>query len=99
MNEYVRQAKEFLKKCNATLKIIKIGCEQDKHLNDGNLHNTYRATIKTPRGSMWVKFWDSVYNTQHGNKPTEFDVLACLNEYDAGDIFTAEQIKALQEIK
>ena len=86
MNEYVAQAKEFLKNCNATMKITKIGCEQNNDWNDGNWHNTYRATIKTPLGSMWVKFWDSVYNTQNGDQPNEYDILACLEKYDVGDI-------------
>ena len=86
MNEYVAQAKEFLKNCNATMKITKIGCEQNKNWNDGNWHNTYRVTIKTPLGSMWVKFWDSVYSTQNCDQPNEYDILVCLQKYDVGTI-------------
>ena len=72
--------------CNATMKITQIGCEQNKNWNDKGWHNTYRATIKTPMGTMWVKFWDSVYNTERGIEPTEYDVLACLEKYDVGTI-------------
>lgn len=86
MNEYVAQAKEFLANCNATMKITKIGYEQNKNWNDGCWHNTYRATIKTPFGTMWVKFWDSIYNTEQGIEPTEYDILACLEKYDVGTI-------------
>lgn len=86
MNEYVAQAKEFLANCNATMKITYLGCEQNEDWNDGSSRNTYRATIKTPLGSMWVKFWDSVYNTQKGGEPTEYDILACLEKYDVGTI-------------
>lgn len=86
MNEYVKQAKDFLKSCGATMKITQIGCEQNKNWNDKGWHNTYRATIKTPMGSMWVKFWDSVYNTERGIEPTEYDVIACLEKYDVGTI-------------
>ena len=86
MNEYVKQAKDFLKSCNATMKITRIGCEQNKNWNDKSYHNTYRATIKTPIGSMLVKFWDSVYNTERGIEPTEYDILACLEKYDVGTI-------------
>ena len=86
MREYVKQAKDFLKSCNATMKITKIGCEQNNNWNDKGWHNTYRATIKTPMGSMWVKFWNSVYNTERGIEPNEYDILACLEKYDVGTI-------------
>lgn len=86
MNKYLAQAKEFLKNCNATMKITYLDCEQNKDWNDKGWHNTYRATIKTPLGSMWVKFWDSVYNTQLGTEPNEYDILSCLQKYDVGTI-------------
>ena len=84
MNEYVKQAKDFLKSCNATMKITQIGYEANKNWNENVCRNTYRATIKTPLGTMWVKFWDSVYNTETGIEPTEYDILACLEKYDVG---------------
>ena len=84
MNEYVKQAKDFLKSCNATMKITQIGYEATKNWNENVYRNTYRATIKTPLGTMWVKFWDSVYNTEKGIGPTEYDILACLEKYDVG---------------
>ena len=75
-----------MKSCNATMKITKIGCEKNNNWNDKGWHNTYRATIKTPMGSMWVKFWNSVYNTERGIEPNEYDILACLEKYDVGTI-------------
>ena len=86
MNEYVKQAREFLEACNATMKITWIGCEINKNWNDNIRRNVYRATIKTPKGVVWVKFWDSAYNTERGMEPTEYDVIACLEKYDAGTI-------------
>ena len=86
MNEYVKQAKDFLKSCNSTMKITQIGYEANKNWNENVYRNTYRATIKTPLGTMWVKFWDSVYNTERGIEPTEYDILACLEKYDVGTI-------------
>ena len=71
MNEYVKQAKDFLKSCNATMKITQIGYEANKNWNENVYRNTYRATIKTPLGTMWVKFWDSVYNTEKGIEGTQ----------------------------
>ena len=86
MDEYVKQAKDFLESCNATMKITKIGYEANKNWDENIYHNTYRATIKTPMGSMWVKFWDSVYNTERGIEPNEYDILTCLEKYDVGTI-------------
>ena len=86
MNEYVKQAKDFLKSCNATMKITQIGYEANKNWDENIYRNTYRVTIKTPMGSMWVKFWDSVYNTERGIEPNEYDILACLEKYDVGTI-------------
>ena len=84
MNEYVKQAKDFLKSCNATMKITQIGYEANKNWNENVCRNTYRVSIKTPLGTMRVKFWDSVYNTERGIEPTEYDILACLEKYDVG---------------
>ena len=84
MSEYVKQAKDFLESCNATMKITYTGMELNSNWKDKELRNTYFATITTPRGTMKVKFWDSVYNTERGIKPTEYDILACLEKYDVG---------------
>ncbi len=84
MNEYVKQAKDFLKSCNATMKITQIGYEANKNWNENIYRNTYQVSIKTPLGTMRVKFWDSVYNTERGIEPTEYDILACLEKYDVG---------------
>lgn len=86
MNEYVKQAKDFLTSCNATMKITFLGKDTNRMWGESILRNTYRATIRTPLGSMWVKFWDSIYDTQQGNKPTEYDILACLQKYDVGSL-------------
>lgn len=86
MDEYVKQAKDFLESCNATMKITYLGKKVNKMWNEDFYRNTYRATIKTPLGSMWVKFWDSARNTQEWNKPTEYDILVCLEKYDVGTI-------------
>ena len=84
MNEYVKQAKDFLTKANAKIQITELGVEQNKKWNEKCFRNTYRVTITTPKGTMWVKFWDSIHNKQHGLKPNEYDVLACLQKYDVG---------------
>lgn len=104
MNEYVKQAKDFLESCNATMTITYLGKEANANWNEAKLRNTYRATIKTPKGSMWVKFWDSMANTQSGKKPNEYDILACLQKYDVGTIddFVSEygyEVKEWADVK
>ena len=86
MNEYVKQAQDFLKSCNATMQITYTGIATNKGWDDKKLRNTYSVTITTPKGSMKIKFWDSIYNTEHAIKPTEYDILACLEKYDVGTI-------------
>lgn len=64
MNEYVKQAKDFLAKANATMEIKFAGCYTNCGWDSGNEHNCYHATIKTPRGEMKIEFWDSLHNTE-----------------------------------
>ena len=84
MSEYVQQAKDFLASCNATMTITYLGQDTNQNWGDGGWRNTYRATITTPKGRMWVKFWDSINNTEKRIRPTEYDILACLTKYDVG---------------
>lgn len=84
MNEYVRQAKNFLESCNATMTITYLGKGVNAAWNENFYRNTYRATIKTPYGTMWVKFWDSLANMSNNKQPTKYDILACLQKYDVG---------------
>ena len=84
MNEYVKQANDFLEGCNATMKIEYLFEDKNKLWNDNVYRNVYRARIKTPKGIMSVKFWDSVHNTENNIEPTEYDILACLQKYEVG---------------
>ena len=84
MSEYLKQAKDFLASCNATMTITYLGKDVNKMWDENNYRNTYRATIKTPYGSMWVKFWDSINNTCKNIQPNEYDILSCLQKYDVG---------------
>ena len=62
MKEYVKQAKDFLESCNATMEIKYVGLEKPNW--DDDPHRTYDCTIKTPRGKMMVHFYDSIANTE-----------------------------------
>ena len=70
MSEYVKQAKDFLTNCNATMEIKYVGLEKPNW--DDKPHRTYDCTIKTPRGEMMVHFYDSLANTElHAMKNTQ----------------------------
>ena len=86
MNEYVERAKDFLKKCNAEMEIEYIGRDVNKNWDEYEERNKYRFTIVTPLGKMEGTFWDSFYATEHGEKPTEYDILSCLETSDVGTI-------------
>ena len=96
MSKYVKQAKDFLESCNATMDIMYLGTEVNKDWNEKRERDTYMVNIRTPKGNMQVKFWDSVKNTIDNinrersrlprKKPTAYDILACLTTYDVGDI-------------
>lgn len=96
MSEYVKQAKYFLASCNATMKMMYLGKEANDNWGDTKERDTYMVNIVTPKGNMQVKFYDSIKNTrdnidrEYTNRPrkhpTEYDILACLQKYDVGDI-------------
>lgn len=82
LNEYELQAKKFLKNTNTKMSITYVDCSIPKNWNDGQYHNRYRISIKRNNQSMSFYFYDSVFNTQKGNRPTSYDVLSCLEKYE-----------------
>lgn len=86
MTEYQKQAKDFLESCNANMEITFVGTEINPNWGDARKRNKYIFTIITQLGAMRSYFWDSEYNTKRDIKPTEYDILACLEKYDVGTI-------------
>ena len=64
MNEYTKQASDFLKKANATIKIDFVGLAVNKDWKEREKRNLYEVTLTSPRGSMVFDFWDSIHNTE-----------------------------------
>lgn len=64
MNEYTKQANEFLKKANATIKIDFVGLAINKEWKEKDKRNLYEITLSSPNGSMVFDFWDSIHNTE-----------------------------------
>lgn len=57
-------ADDFLSKANAKIDITFIGRAVNSDWSETALRNLYDVKITTLRGSMTVKFWDSLHNTQ-----------------------------------
>jgi hypothetical protein len=64
MNEYTKQAAEFLEKASAYIEIDFAGRAINRDWKESTPRNLYSVTISTPRGSMTFDFWDSIYNTE-----------------------------------
>lgn len=50
-----------------------------------NLHNQYKIILKRGNKQMQYDFWDSLNNTESNEKPTIYDVIACLEWYEIFD--------------
>jgi hypothetical protein len=104
MREYVKQAKDFLASCNATMKITLLGKAVNENWGENEPRNNYRVTIATPRGRMQIRFWDSIHCTKNNITPTEYDIIACLQKYEVGTIddFVSEfgyEVHELADVK
>lgn len=64
MNEYVKQATEFLQKAHAEMKIEYVGLAINKEWKEKEKRCLYEITLTSPRGSMTFNFWDSIRNTE-----------------------------------
>ena len=88
MDEYQKQALEFLSEAGATMEIKYVGDVDgfpfDDH--DKRPHRKYRVTIRRNGNSFNFPFYDSYNNWKAKMDPNEYDVLACLQTYDVGEM-------------
>lgn len=95
MNKYQEQALDFLKECDAKIRINFIGFKANRDWNETKERSLFNIVLTTPKGFMNFNFWDSFVNTTKLRnqirvgikitaKPTIYDVLACLTKYDPG---------------
>lgn len=89
MTEYDVKAKEFLKKYGAKMKISHVFDEWGGY-HKGKITDGWLYIVRIDRnGKSWsFQFSDSVYNRQHNERPTPYDVLACIVKYEPyGDMW------------
>lgn len=90
MNEYEKQARDFLKNHGAKMTICYRDTVQgfpfDK--TDKNFHDKYTVTIRRGGKSYSFPFYNSAYSTERNERPTAYDVLACIEKYEPyGDVW------------
>lgn len=84
--EYERQAETFMKKTHTKIKI-----EYEKYdyhfYGDDIRRNIYKVIIKRNGKQMTIHFGQSYINTELGNPPSYYDILACLTKDDPGNLY------------
>lgn len=80
LNEYDKQAREFLKHNGLRLTIG----EGEIVEKWGDKRFAYKCRLYNGRKSYGFTFYDSVRNFQHNEEPRAYDILACLSGYDVG---------------
>lgn len=69
MNQYIKQATDFLQKTHAEMKIEYVGLAVNKEWKEKEKRCLYQITLTSPRGSMIFDFWDSIRNTEIRTMP------------------------------
>jgi hypothetical protein len=83
MNEYTKQADDFLKETGTTFKVKFY--EYGKYFDDDKeSRNIYKVTLRRNKKSYTFKFGQSINNTGKGIEPTAYDVFSCIQKYDVG---------------
>lgn len=91
MTNYDKQATNFLTKANTTMKITRVAIV-DRFPNCDDRPTgyrwKYRITLHRNEKYYTFNFYDSIKNYMENNRPTKYEVLACLEKYEPwGDIW------------
>lgn len=69
MDEYIKQATDFLQKTYSKMKIEYVELAVNKEWKEKEKRCLYEITLTSPRGSMTFDFWDSIRNTRIRTMP------------------------------
>ena len=84
--EYEKQAEAFMKKTGTKIKFKDV--KYDYHFpDDTKKRDIYKIVIKRNGKQMTIHFGQSWFNTELGNPPTYYDVLACLTKEDPSTLY------------
>lgn len=82
--DYEKKMNEILKRNGIKVNIIYIGrstCNWDKE----NLHDYYKVTLTRGNKTMTFDYFSSIINTEEHKKPSNYDVVSCLEWYEIYD--------------
>jgi len=82
VSEYDKQAQVFLEKVGIVAVITYLDNNPPAWDKDTHDHNHYRVTLRRKDGDkerFVFQFWDSIANSNSGEKPTAYDVLSCVS--------------------
>lgn len=84
--DYEKQAINFMEKTGTKIKFKDV--KYDYHFpGDTKKRDIYKIVIKRNGKQMTIHFGQSWFNTELGNPPTYYDVLACLTKEDPGTLY------------
>lgn len=82
-SSYQKQANDFLAKTGSTLSVRFL--KHAKYFDeDKQSRDIYSCAIKRGKKSYKLKFGQSIFSSQKDEEPTPYDILSCLQKYDAG---------------
>lgn len=64
MKDYLKEVKDFLRRCQATCEIVYGGITRNENWKEKEKRNWYDVTLTTPKGTMSYTFWDSIRDTE-----------------------------------
>ena len=110
MNEYTKQAKDFLKSTGAQLVMHRIPSDftiRPEWAEEGKISHGFEyriALINKDQQKYVFSFWDSIANAQENKRPSQYGVLAALDTYTdettSFDDFVADDFtKLLSELE
>lgn len=96
MNEYEKQAADFLSAHGLKFRAVYLETIEDREMSlhlrsngyewNAAMRAKYRCTISGHgRGRVSFVFTTSINDTENGIEPNAYDLLACIQKYDCGD--------------
>lgn len=90
MENYDEQARKFLEESNTKMTIepvdVVMGFPFDTHRSIKTPHVKYAVTLARDGKSYTFDFYGSTAEYESGEDSTPYDILACVEKYDVGDM-------------
>jgi len=78
MDKYINQTQQIMKRFGIRIAKRSMGLHINRMWDEHNYRNKYLITVARKDKHIRFMFWDSVNNTQKGDKPTDYDILTVI---------------------